>query len=498
MEEKYKIAMIASECFPYVKTGGLADVIGALPQAIKKLGHEVIVILPKYSSINVQQYNLLPLFSQMGVWMGNTQEWCAVDVARTEQGIPVYFIEFDRYFARDGIYNDVEFREWEDNPRRYAFFSRAGLQLCRDLGFKADIIHLHDWQTALAAAYLKVWHWNDAILGSSASVLTIHNIGYQGVFNTDSFDYIGLQWGNFVSDILEDHGKINFLKGGIHFADLVNTVSPTYALETRTPEYAHGMAPYLNNKSTEYLGILNGVDYQMWNPETDLLIPTKYSFERLHGKQVCKRALQQRMELEVVDDVPIIGIVSRFAYQKGLDLLASTIEAIINNMLVQIVILGSGERELESFFGELPSQYPGKIASYIGYSNELAHWIEAGSDFFLMPSRYEPCGLNQIYSLKYGTLPIVRNTGGLSDTVEQYDEYTGLGTGFKFDEPSGSAIYYAVGWAVSTYYDRPYHLKAMIQRAMAQKFSWEASARAYIAAYSRAINNKLQLSLNPL
>jgi starch synthase len=498
MEEKYKIAMIASECFPYVKTGGLADVIGALPQAIKRLGHDVIVILPKYSSINAERYNLLPLFSRMGVWMGNTQEWCAVDIAQTREGVPVYFIEFDKYFARDGIYNDAEFLEWEDNPSRFAFLSRAGLQLCQDLGFKADIVHLHDWQTALAAAYLKVWHWNDATLGSSASVLTIHNIGYQGVFNTDSFDYIGLQWGNFISDILEDHGNINFLKGGIYFADLVNTVSPTYALETRTPEYAHGMAPYLNNKASEYLGILNGVDYEMWNPETDMLIPAKYSFERLYGKQICKRALQQRMGLEVVDDVPVIGIVSRFAYQKGLDLLASTIEAIISNMLVQIVILGSGERESESFFGELPSRYPGKIASYIGYSNELAHWIEAGSDFFLMPSRYEPCGLNQIYSLKYGTLPIVRNTGGLADTVEQYDEQTGLGTGFKFDELSGSAIYYAVGWAVSTYYDRPSHLKAMIQRAMAQRFSWESSARAYVAAYARAIYNKLQLSLNPL
>jgi starch synthase len=493
MENELKIVMIASECVPFAKTGGLADVVGALPQALQKLGHKVIVIMPKYPSINAQQHNLFQVLPQMGVWMGNEEEWCAVDMTYIENGVAVYFIEYDTYFAREGLYNDANFRDWDDNPRRFAFLTRAALQFCRDIGFKADIVHTHDWQTALAAAYLKVWHWDDDALGSAASVLTIHNIGYQGVYSAEYYDYIGLQWENFAADKLEDHGRINFLKGGIHYADLVNTVSPTYAQETRTPEYAHGMAPYLNDKGSDYIGILNGVDYSKWDPETDFLIPAQYSGDDLSGKIVCKRAVQQRMSLEVVDNVPLIGIVSRFADQKGLDLLASTIEAIVNNMLVQIVILGSGDRDLENLFGGLPFTYPGRIGSYIGYSNELAHWIEAGSDFFLMPSRYEPCGLNQIYSLKYGTLPIVRSTGGLADTVEQYDEKTGLGTGFKFFDASGNGVYYAVGWAVSTYYDRPAHLKAMIRRAMAQRFSWEDSARAYVAAYRRAIQNKLQL-----
>lgn len=493
MADRLKIAMIASECVPFAKTGGLADVVGSLPHALQELGHEVIVILPKYGSINVEKFNIETQIDLMGVWMGNKLEWCTVDVTRTEHNIPVYFIEFNQYYARDGYYHDATLRDWHDNPRRFAFLARAGLQLCREMEYKADIVHVHDWQTALATAYLKIWHWDDAILGRTASVLTIHNIGYQGVYTTADYDYIGLQWGNFTSEKLEDHGNVNFLKGGIYYADIVNTVSPTYADETRTPEYAHGMAPYLNSKGDSYLGILNGVDYSLWDPETDILIPSTYTADDLAGKINCKRALQKRMLLEQNDNIPLIGIVSRFADQKGLDLLASAIEGIINNMLVQIVILGSGDKVLESFYGSLPARYPGRIGSHIGYSNELAHWIEAGSDFFLMPSRYEPCGLNQIYSLKYGTLPIVRATGGLADTVQQYDEKTGLGTGFKFYEASGNSIYYAVGWAVSTYYDRPAHYKNMVQQAMAQCFSWEQSARAYVEAYDKAIYNKRQL-----
>ncbi len=486
-----KIMMIASECVPFAKTGGLADVVGALPIALRALGHEVIVVMPKYGSIAVQKHKIAPFFQQMSVWMGNAEEWCAV-YATTMDGVPVYFIEEDKYFARSGLYHDDAFNDYGDNPRRFAFLTRTALQLARDMGFAPDIVHAHDWQTALASAYLKVWHWNDAVLGKAASVLTIHNIGYQGKYGKEHYDYIGLQWGNFTPDKLEDHGSINFLKGGIQYADLVTTVSPTYADETRTPEYAHGMALYLNDKGDNYVGILNGVDYAQWDPATDKLIPTQFSADDLSGKAKCKSELQKRFLLDVDPEIPIVGVVSRFAEQKGLDLLAGAIEAIVNTMHVQVVILGSGDKGLESFYGGLPARYPGRIGSYIGYDNALAHWIEAGSDFFIMPSRYEPCGLNQIYSLKYGTLPIVRNTGGLADTVAQYDEATGEGTGFKFWEPSAHAVYYAVGWAVSTYYDRRPHIDKMIQKAMAQDFSWEDSARAYLTAYERAILNKQQ------
>jgi len=493
MQRQLKIVMLASECVPFAKSGGLADVVGALPQALRALGHDVMVVMPKYAHVDAAKHGLHRQFDGMCVWMGDTEEWCAVDVTRTAGGVPVYFIESLKYFARDGLYHDADFRDYGDNPRRFAFLTRAGLQLCRDMGFAPDIVHAHDWQTALASAYLKVWHWDDAVLGRAASVLTIHNIGYQGVYGREHYDYVGLQWANFTSDKLEDHGKINFLKGGIQYADMITTVSPTYAAETRTPEYAHGLAPYLNDRGVDYVGVLNGVDYAQWNPAVDHLIPERYSQDDLTGKPVCKAALQARFSLDVDPSIPIVGVVSRFADQKGLDLLAACIEDIVRAMRVQFVILGSGDRGLETRYRDFPLKYPGRIGTYIGYSNKLAHWIEAGADLFLMPSRYEPCGLNQIYSLRYGTLPIVRDTGGLADTVEQYDEITGAGTGFKFRELSPRAIYYTVGWAVSTWYDRPHHIDAMRRHGMARRFSWEESARGYVSVYERAIANRKEM-----
>jgi starch synthase len=492
MSADLKIVFIASECVPYAKTGGLADVAGALPGALRELGHDVIIVMPLYGSIDRSKFGIHPALSPMGVWMGDTQEWCAVYSATNPDGVPVYFIEFERYFQRAGLYHDAEFNDYLDNPRRFAFLTRAGLQLCKDIGFKPDIVHAHDWQTALASAYLKIWDWNDSLLGGAASILTIHNVGYQGKYPASDYDYTGLQWGNFTAEKFEDHGAMNYLKGGIYYADMVNTVSPNYARETRTPELGYGMAMYLNDKGDRYLGILNGVDYSDWNPAVDTLIPARYTPQDLSGKAICKAELQRRFKLDVDPHVPLVGVVSRFADQKGLDLLAEAIERIANNMRVQFAILGSGDKVLEAFYGQLPKRYPGWIGSHIGYSNELAHWIEAGSDFFIMPSRYEPCGLNQIYSLKYGTLPIVRATGGLDDTVQQYDESSGQGTGFKFWDASAHAIYYAVGWAVSTFFDRPDHIGQMQQQAMAEDYSWEKSAQEYVAAYQRAIAIKRQ------
>jgi starch synthase len=493
MSQPLKIAFIASECVPYAKSGGLADVVGALPGALQKLGHKVIVIMPLYQRIDRAKFEIEPILSPMGVWMGGAEEWCTVHGTSNPDGVPVYFIEFANYFERDGLYHDAEFNDYLDNPRRFAFLSRAGLQFCKDIGFKPDIVHAHDWQTALASAYLKIWHWDDHVLGDAASILTIHNIGYQGKYPADDYAYTGLQAENFTDRKFEDHGAMNYLKGGIYYADMVNTVSPNYARETRTPELGYGMAMYLNDKGDRYLGILNGVDYDDWNPAVDTLIPQTYTPDDLSGKIACKLALQERFNLEIDEGVPLMGVVSRFADQKGLDLLAGAIEGIVNSMRVQFAILGSGDKGLEDFFGNLPARYPGRIGSYIGYNNQLAHWIEAGSDFFVMPSRYEPCGLNQIYSLKYGTVPIVRATGGLDDTVEQYDEGTGVGTGFKFWEPSSHGIYYTVGWAVSTYYDRRHHYDKMQQKAMRQSFTWKASAEEYEQAYLRAIEIKKSL-----
>lgn len=489
MESNLRILMIASECTPYAKTGGLADVIDALPKVLRKRGHDVRVVIPKYSMIDYVRFHLKPFLNTMGVWMGNTQEWCSVHHA-DNGGVPVYFIESNKYFDRWGLYHDVDFKDYLDNPRRFGFFNRAALQLCHDIGFPPDIVHVHDWQASLAPGYLKIWHWNDPLLGRAASLLTIHNIAYQGVYPASDYDYLGLQWKNFTPDKYEDHGQINFLKGGIQFSDMVNTVSPTYANETRTPAGGQGLAPFLNDKGHQYVGILNGVDYSTWDPAEDTKIPAQYSLQDMTGKSICKSGLQKRFLLEVNPSVPLFGVVSRFVQQKGLDILAQCIETILQTMNVQFVILGSGEKDLEATFGTLPVRYPGRVGSYIGYNDELSHWIEAGGDFFVMPSLYEACGLNQIYSLKYGTLPVVRATGGLEDTIQQYNEATGDGTGFKFEAPTAGALQDTIGWAVSTYFDRKPHMEKMIRTAMAQDFSWDKSAERYEWAYEEAMINK--------
>jgi len=493
MEKKLNILMVASECVPYCKTGGLADVVGSLPRALKRLGHQVWVVIPKYSVVDAKRHGLQPFHKPMGVWMGSREEWCSVDRAWLEEGLPVHFIEFSSFFGREGLYHDAEYNDYADNPRRFALLARAALQLCADKGFKPDIVHCHDWQTALAPAYLKVWHWNDKVLGGAASVLTIHNLAYQGVYPKSHYAYLGLQESNFTPDGFEDHGRVNFLKGGIQFADALNTVSPGYACETRTPEGGFGLAPFLSDRAGDYVGILNGADYQEWDPKTDRFIPARYSALDLSGKLICKDELQRRLGLEKRSDFPVVGVISRFAHQKGLDLLAQVIERTVDTMAVQFAILGSGDPALEDFFSVLPAAYRGRIGCHIGYSNELAHLIEAGSDFFLMPSRYEPCGLNQIYSLRYGTLPIVRATGGLNDTVSQYQEKTGDGTGFMFWQPTAQAVHDTVGWAVSTWYDRKPHIKMMQQAAMARHFSWDDSAREYEELYARARENKIKL-----
>ncbi len=485
-----KILMVASEAVPFIKAGGLSDVVGSLSGALSGLGHEVAVVLPKYSEIDFSAHKIEPFLSPMKVWMGNTRHFCAVHRAVLSGGVTAYFIEFNEYFQRNGIYHNENFEDYGDNARRFSFLSNAALKLCREINFKPDIVHCHDWQTAPAAAYLKIWYANDKLLKDAASMLTIHNIGHQGVYGGEHYDYTGLGWDNFTQDKFEDYGRTNFLKGGIHYADMVNTVSPKYAWETRHTDLGSGLQAYLNAKGDNYIGILNGADYTEWNPSSDPLIPARYSATDMKGKEKCKKELQKRMLLEEDPGKAVIGVVSRFAYQKGMDILAYVLEKILKEMEVQFVILGAGDKGLEHYYGELPKRYPGRVGSYIGYSNELAHLIEAGSDFFVMPSRYEPCGLNQIYSMKYGTLPIVSATGGLDDTVEQYDESTGGGTGFKFYEVTPHALYYTVGWAVSTYYDRKQHMKKMIKKAMETDFSWKRESLSYIDAYKKAIQIK--------
>ncbi len=486
MAKRHTILFVASESVPYAKSGGLADVSGALSKTLAERGHKVIVVMPLYASIPSEFIKSDEAPFSMNLWMGSTEEWCLVHPKKINSNLEYYFIDFQKYFYREGMYCNRAQHDYLDNPQRFAFLSQAALYLCRTKQIKVDIVHAHDWQTSAALAYLKTHHWNDACLGNSAGILTIHNIGYQGKYPKKDYEYLGFREGDFNPYVFEDYGEINLLKGGIHFADLVNTVSPTYANETLYEEQSFGLHEYLLNKGENYVGILNGVDYSEWDPSVDTLIAKKYSTRNMTGKPACKKDLRNYYQLDD-NEAPIIGIVSRMAEQKGLNILANTIEAIVNNMHVQFAVLGSGDKYLENYFTSLSKKYPGKIGVQIGYNNILAHKIEAGSDFFIMPSRYEPCGLNQIYSLRYGTLPIVRATGGLEDTVEQYNEQNGEGTGFKFYDLQERAIYDTIGWAVSTWYDRPKHYKAMQKRAMLKSFSWDDSAEHYEIAYAKAI-----------
>jgi starch synthase len=481
--------MVSSECLPFAKTGGLADAVAGLARELAARGHEVAVVLPKYGSIQADRFELEPFLAPLGVWMGTALEWCAVLTTRVA-GVPFYFLELDRFFARPGLYHDTELREYEDNPQRYGLLARGALQLCRDIGFSPDVVHAHDWQAALSPAYLALWHREDPVLGRAGSVLTIHNIAHQGVYPASSFDYLGLGWQHFHPGAFEDHGRVNFLKGGLAFADVVNTVSPTYAQETLRPFGGHGLAPLLARLGDRYVGILNGVDTSEWDPATDPRIVAPFSAENLSGKAACKRALQKRLHLVEDPETPIVGVVSRLVDQKGIDVIAAAIEPIVEGMKVQFAVLGAGDKAFEHHLGALPVRLGGRVGAFIGFDEELAHWIEAGSDFFLMPSRFEPCGLNQIYSLRYGTLPIVRATGGLADTVRQYDEQTGEGTGFLLDHLDARSVHDTVGWAVSTWFDRPAHIARMRAAAMAEDFSWSRSAAEYERLYARALGRR--------
>ncbi|MBN1578017.1 MAG: glycogen synthase GlgA [Chitinispirillaceae bacterium] len=487
---KPNILVVTSELYPFAKVGGLADVVSALCSALRSFGHDVRIVMPRYAGIDLKQYDARISLEPMGVWMGNVEEWCSVYRASGEGGVPVYLIEHQLYFNREGLYHDTAMHDYDDNPRRFGFLSRAALQLCKDIGFKPAIVHAHDWQTALVPAYLKLWHWNDRLLGSAASVLTIHNVAYQGVYPKSHLPYLGLGWHNFTSDKFESYDRINFLKSGINYADCITTVSPNYAREITTPFGGFGLAPFLSARGSCFKGIINGIDYSVWNPQTDPLIAARFSADSLDGKKACKRQLQELFDIRPDENIALIGMIGRFVAQKGFELIARTIERIVQNMMVQFVILGSGEHHFESYFGDLPRRYSGRVGSFIGFDNKRAHVIEAGCDFYLMPSLFEPCGLTQMYSQRYGTIPIVRATGGLDDTVEQYNETTGEGTGFKFRDPTEDALYYTIGWAISTWYDRPHHIRSMVQKAMKQDFSWQHRAHEYESMYYQAVTRK--------
>lgn len=490
MQNKLKILICASEAVPFAKTGGLADVVGVLPKELAKLGHDVRVVLPRYYMIDKEKFGLKEIPGALGTPMGVLGEvWCSVFEGKLPGSeVPVYFIEHEGFFGRKGLYNDDDGHGFMDNDNRFAFFSKACLQLCKKIDFYPDVIQANDWQTAAIPVFLNTAYKNEK-LGNAASILTIHNMQYQGSFYEGLMEVLDIGWKHFNFLELEFNNMVNLLKGGIYHSTLLTTVSEGYAKEIQTPEYGWELDGVLRERAGDLFGILNGCDYNEWNPETDKYIIKHYSTDDLSGKLECKRDLQRTFNLPVRDDVPVFGIVTRLVRQKGVDIIADALYKLFD-FEAQYVLLGEGEVWSHFYFGDAAHLLPNKIGCYFGYSNELAHKIEAGADFFIMPSRFEPCGLNQMYSMRYGTLPIVRATGGLDDTVKNFNEKTCEGTGFKINNLNAKSLFNTIGWAVYTYYNNRRAMDCLIQNAMKKRFTWEESAKKYENVYNLAIQRR--------
>ncbi|MBI3327641.1 MAG: glycogen synthase GlgA [Nitrospinae bacterium] len=479
------ILMAASEVAPYAKTGGLADVVGSLPKALAALGHRVSVIMPRYPMVERAVRSLEKVHAGLDVPMGSHAERGVIWTAKLTPQIPVYFVEHRGFFERDSLYTTAS-GDYPDNAQRFTFFAKIVLEACRALTLQPDLIHCHDWQAALIPAYLKTTLSHDPTTARIGSLLTIHNIAYQGLFPPDVLEFLGLPPETYSLDGIEFYGRVNFLKAGIVYADLINTVSQRYSQEIQTPDFGAGLDGILSYRAQDVSGILNGVDYDEWNPATDRLIAARYTSMDLSGKQACKRDLLQTLQLSPeLLNAPLIGMISRLVDQKGMDLLRSVIHRLLS-LDLGLVVLGVGEAHYERFLQEVAERYPAKVGVRIGFDNTLAHKIEAGSDIFCMPSRFEPCGLNQIYSLKYGTIPLVRSTGGLDDTIEPYDPGLARGNGFKFGPYDAEALLAALQEAVLLYRNRP-AWEQLMHRAMQADFSWTKSAQVYTELYTRAL-----------
>lgn len=481
-----RILFATPEVEPFVKAGGLGDMVGALPKELAALGHDVRIMCPLYGSVKrVGEWRERP--DPLGVDVGPVTMWAKVwETSLPGAKVPAYFFEHNWLFGRPEVYSSAP-----DNPHRFAFLSRAVLTLCEQLGWIPDVIHGHDWTVGLLPVMLNTILRGRPI-ARAATVFTIHNLEYQGYAPRDVVDYARLPWSEFRADSIESHGQVNMMKAGLFHSTKLTTVSPTYAQEIRTPAGGFGLDPVLRFRGADLLGILNGIDAGSWDPATDKALPANYTPVNFSGKAACKRALQERLGLEPSASTPVFGVVSRFAGQKGLDLLAAVLPRVLDAMQVQFAILGSGEPALEGAYRSLTARFPGRIGVHIGFDAGLARLIQAGSDVFVMPSRTEPCGLTQMYAMRYGTPPLVRATGGLVDTVENYVEGQPAGTGFVFRDPTTEALFNTIGWACATYYDRPVEFSEMQRRGMARDFSWRTSALQYVNAYRWAISSRTE------
>lgn len=480
-----RICFVASECVPYVKTGGLADVAGALPKSLTALGHEVKVFLPLYKSVNTIDHNLVFAheLSNIAVGIGDSTITFSTWYGKLpDSEAEVYLIDCPHYYHRSSTYTNDE-----DEDERFILLQHAVLLILQRFNWAPDIVHCNDWQTGLLPVFLyEKYNW-DALFHHTATVMSIHNIGYQGRFHSRAVYKAGLSYDRYYAGgPYEFHNSFSFLKVGLVYSTLLSTVSETYAEEIQTEAYGAGLEGLLAARKNDLFGILNGVDTTDWNPETDRFIEVNYSLDTLDQKQANKRALIEEMGLPYSPTTPTVGIVSRFAGQKGFELLQPFLDDMLRHHDFQLVVLGSGDPQLEDFFRWAADAHPHKVAAYIGYNNRLAHLIEAGADMFLMPSRYEPCGLNQMYSLAYGTIPVVRKTGGLADTVHDHHETKGEGNGISFYDFTSHALYTSMLRAFELY-KQPDIWYTMQERGMTTDFTWNASAQKYVQLYEEAL-----------
>jgi starch synthase len=478
--ERLRVLYVASEVAPFAKTGGLADVAGALPQALARLGHDVRVVMPLHRGAAAAAGSLRVVVPRVRVPIGDR----TVDGALLEgwlgDRVPVYFVAHEGYYDRPALYGAP------DDCERYVFFCRSILAALPTLGWMPQVVHANDWQTGLLPVYLETLYRDTPAYADVATVFTVHNLAYQGVFWHYDLPMTGLGWDLFTPAGLEFYGHLSLLKGGLVFADMLTTVSPTYAREIQTPDFGERMDGVLRERSADLVGILNGLDVAAWNPMTDPDIPKRYDRDDLGGKLACTAALRDEMALPHSGGrVPLVGVVSRLAAQKGIDLVAGAVPA-IRAAGGQLVVLGTGEEFLERWLGELALAHPESVAVRLGFDDRLARRIYAGADLFLMPSLYEPCGLGQLIALRYGTVPVVRRTGGLTDTVRAWDDTAGEGTGFLFDELSADACAAALVRAFAVHANAP-AWRRLVANAMAADFSWDASAESYVTCYRRAI-----------
>ena len=473
-----RIAMISSEIAPFAKTGGLADVASTLAIAVARHGHELCLIMPAYRGVLQGDFAAEETPTKLSVPVSDRRQEASVLKAQLRKNIPVYLIRHDRYFDREYLYGAPQ-EDYSDNAERFVFFSRAALELLR--GHHVDIVHCHDWQTALIPVFLRAQAERYPEIASARTVITVHNLGFQGIFLAPDWHLLNLNANFFSPPYLEFYGQINFLKGALVFADKITTVSPTYAREIMGMEQGFGLEGVLQRRAIDVVGILNGVDYGQWDPAVDPWIAERYTASNLTAKRSCKRSLQRALGLPARDQAPLLGMVSRLTSQKGFDLVEKTFDQLMERDL-QIAILGSGEGRYEEFFRRTAARYPDRVAVRIGFDEALAHRIEAGADIFLMPSLYEPCGLNQMFSLKYGTIPVVRAVGGLKDTVEDFESERGTGTGFVFEPYEPQALLATIERALQVYGNKK-TWTALCRRAMSRDFSWERSADAYSHLY---------------